>query len=95
MTNATTSSDKKLFGFPGPHDSIETTLLSWIRGVVRSNHQLVQALERLRRSHKRISAGKSDPDALEILWQVEIALSDAHSSRNAIAVKSSLGPEKG
>jgi hypothetical protein len=94
MTDATTSSDEKLFGFPGPNDSTEKALLSWIRGVVQSNHRLVEALERLRRSYKLASAGRPDPDASETLWMVEIALSDAYSSRNATAVKSSLGPEK-
>lgn len=94
MTSAKKLPDKKLLGFPASHDSAEVKLLSWVRGIVQSNDQLVGALERLRRSYKVLQTGESVPDAAEILWQVEVALSDAQRSRNALALKSSQGPGK-
>jgi hypothetical protein len=94
MTNAKKLPDKKLLGFPASHDSVEAKLLGWIRGILQSNDQLVEALEHLRRSYKVLQTGKSVPDASEILWQVEVALSDAQRSRNALASKSSQGPRK-
>jgi hypothetical protein len=95
MANARKLPDKKLLGFPALHGSVEMKLLGWIRGVLQSNDQLVEALEHLRRSYKVLQTGKSVPDAAEILWQVELALSDAQRSRNALALKSSQGPGRG
>jgi hypothetical protein len=70
MTNANKLPEKKLLGFSASHDSVEAKLLSWIRGIVQSNDQLVDALEHLQRSYKVLQTGKSVPDAAEILWQV-------------------------
>jgi hypothetical protein len=67
MSNAKKLPDKNLLGFPTSRESVETKLLSWIRGVVQSNDQSVEALERLRRSYKVLQTGKSVPDAAEIL----------------------------
>ena len=92
MTIAKKLPDKKVLGFPTSGESVETKLLGWIRGVLQSNDQLVEALEHLRRSYKVLQTGKSVLDAPEILWQVEVALSDAQRSRNALALKSSQGP---
>jgi hypothetical protein len=94
MTIAKKLPDKKLLSFPASHDSVETKLLGWIRGILQSNDQLVEALEHLRCSYKVLQTGKSVPDAAEILWRVEVALSDAQRSRNALALKSSQGPGK-
>jgi hypothetical protein len=94
MTNAKKLPDKKLLSFPTSHDSVETKLLGWIRGILQSNDQLVEALEHLRLSYKVLQTGKSVPDAAEILWQVEVTLSEAQRSRNALASKSSQGPGK-
>jgi hypothetical protein len=94
MTNAKKLPEKKLLGFPASHDSVEAKLLSRVRGIVQSNDQLVDALERLRRSYKVLQTEKSVPDAAEILWEVEVALSDAQRSRNALASKSSRRPGK-
>jgi hypothetical protein len=85
---------KKLLGVVASQDAVEVKLLSWVRGVVQSNDQLLDALKRLHRSYLVLSAGKSVPDAEEILWQVGIAVSDAERSRNALALKSSGGPER-
>jgi hypothetical protein len=92
MTNVKKPSGKKLLGFPGSQDSVETELLRWVRGVVLSNDQLVDALERLRRSYKAFQTGQSVPDAPETLWQVEVALRDAQRSRSALALKSLRRP---
>ena len=94
MTNAKKPPSKTLLGFPGSQDSVETELLRWVRGVVLSNDQLVDALEHLQRSYKALQTGKSVPDAAEILWQVEVTLSNAQRSRNALASKSSQGQGK-
>jgi hypothetical protein len=92
MTNAKKPPGKKLLGFPGSQDSVETKLLRWVRGVVLSNDQLVDALEHLRSSYKVLQTGKLVPDAAETLWQVEVALRDAERSRNALALKSLRRP---
>jgi hypothetical protein len=81
MTNAKKLPDKKLLGFPASHDCVETKLLGWIRGVLRSNDQLVEAPGALATLIWVLQTGKSVPDAVEILWQVEVALSDAQRSR--------------
>jgi hypothetical protein len=92
MTNAKKSPGKKLLGFPDSQDSAETKLLRWVRGVVLSNDQLVDALERLRSSYKVLQTGNSVPDAAETLWEVEAALRDAERSRSALALKSLRRP---
>jgi hypothetical protein len=58
MTNAKKPPGKKLLGLPGSQDSVETKLLRWVRGVVLSNDQLVDALESLRSSYKVLQTGK-------------------------------------
>jgi hypothetical protein len=92
MTNAKKPPGKKLLGFPGSQDSVEAKLFRWVRGVVLSNDQLVDALERLRSSYKVLQTGKFVPDAAKILWQVEVALRDAERSRSAFALKSLRRP---
>lgn len=92
MTNAKKPPDTKVLGFPGSQDAVETKLLRWVRGVVQSNDQLVDVLERLRRSYRTLQTGKPVPDAAEILWQVEIALREAERSRNALALESLRRP---
>lgn len=92
MTNEKKPPNKNLLGFPASRDSVETKLLNWIRGILQSNDQLVDALKHLRRSYNVLEAGKSVPESAEILWQVEVALRDAERSRNALALKSSQGP---
>jgi hypothetical protein len=92
MTNVKKLPGKKLLGFSGSQDSVETELLRWVRGVVLSNDQLVDALGHLRSSYKVLQTGKFVPDAAKILWQVEVALRDAKRSRSAFAFKPSQGP---
>jgi len=94
MTYTARPPNKKPLRFPVPHDDVTTRLLSWIRGIVQSNHELVDALERLRFSYKALLAEASVRDAEPILWQVEVALKDAERSRNALAPASLRGPDR-
>jgi hypothetical protein len=94
MTYAPRPPNKKPLRFPVPHDDVTTRLLNWIRGVIQSNHELVDALERLRFSYKEHLAGRSLRDAETILWQVEFALKNAERSKNALARASLQRPDK-
>ncbi len=85
-------SPNKVLEFPVPQDDVGPQLLSWVRGVVRSNDEFVPALERLRRSYNVLLAGKPVTDAEEILWQVEGALKDAERSKNMFAPDSASNP---
>ncbi len=85
MSHAKKPSKKKVLEFTMPQDGIGPQLVSWVRAVVKSNNELVPALERLRRSYKVLLAGKSVTDAEEVLWQVEGALQDAEKSTNFFA----------
>jgi cytoskeletal protein CcmA (bactofilin family) len=67
--------------FPVPHDNVTTRLLRWIRGIVQSNHEVVDAV-----LFKALLAGTSVKDAEPILWQVEVALKDAERPNNALAL---------
>ncbi len=67
-----------------PADGIGPQLVSWVRGVVKSNDELVLALTRLRRSYKVLLAGKPDTDTEEVLWQVEGALQEAERAKNLL-----------
>jgi hypothetical protein len=82
MSHAKKPSNDQVLEFTVPQDGIGPQLVSWVRGVVRSNNELVPALERLRRSYKMLLAGKPVTDAEEVLWQVDGALKDAEASRN-------------
>jgi hypothetical protein len=94
MTYTARPPNKKPLRFPGPHDDVTTRLLNWVRGIVQSNHELVDALERLRFSYKEHMAGTSVRDAERILWQVELALKNAERSNNALAPASLRGPDR-
>jgi len=81
MSHAKKPSNEKVLEFTLPQDGIGPQLVRWVRGVVKSNNELVSALERLRRSYKTLLAEKPVTDAEEILWQVEGALGCAEKSR--------------
>jgi hypothetical protein len=91
LTDTTIPPNKKPLRFPVAQDDVTTRLLSWIRGIVQSNQELVSALERLRLSYEVLLAGTSVTDAEAILWQVEVALKGAERSRNSLALNSSQG----
>jgi hypothetical protein len=84
MTHTTRYPKKKPLLFPVPQDDVEERILTWIRGIVQSNHQLVGVLERLRHSYKALLAGKPVTDSEKILWQVEVAVKDAEKSKKAL-----------
>ena len=94
MSYAATTPNKKPLRFPVPHDDVTIRILKWIRGIVRSNHELVGALERLRLSYKALAAGKPARDAEQILWQVDVALKNAERSNNALALDSLRGSDE-
>jgi hypothetical protein len=77
MPQSNKPSDRELIEFAVTQESIETQFACWIRDLVRSNSELVPALEHLRRSYRVLQAGGPVTDAEEVLWQVERALKDA------------------
>jgi hypothetical protein len=84
MTYAERPPNKKLLRFPVIHEDIHTRLVSWIRGIVESNHELVDALQQLRSSYEALLAGTSVRDAELIMWQVEVALKNAERAKTAL-----------
>jgi hypothetical protein len=93
MSHAGKRSSNKMLEFAMPKEGIGPQLVKWVRGVVRSNNQLVPALERLRSSYKALLVGKSVTDSEEILWQVEGALKDAERATNVLTLDSLRRPE--
>jgi hypothetical protein len=71
----------ELLEFAVPQD-VEGQLVNWIRGVVESNNELVDALNRLRLSYRALLAGEPVTDAHEILRQVEGALRSADKAKD-------------
>jgi hypothetical protein len=85
--------NKKPLRFPVPPDDVITTqLLSWVRGIVRINHEFADAF--LRFSYKALLAGTSARDGEPVLWQVELALKNGERSKNALAKTSLRGPDR-
>jgi hypothetical protein len=91
MSHAKKSSNK-LLEFTVPQDGIGLQLVTWVRGIVKSNHELVSALSRLQRSYKALLAGMPVTDAGELLCQVEGALQEADRCKNAVASYSAREP---
>jgi hypothetical protein len=68
--------------FATPQASIEGELEKWFRGVMKSNHDLVFALERLRDSYKQLLSERAVTEANQaVLMAVEITLRDARNAR--------------
>lgn len=63
------------------HDPLETKLVNWVRGVVRSKDELVLALGGLQRSYKELLAAQHVTDGEDVLRQVEGALKNAEKSK--------------
>jgi hypothetical protein len=74
----------KVLQFAVPRLAAEEHLEQWIRGIVQSNSDMENALERLRNSYKAMLAGKPLTDADEILMAVETALGSVEKTRNLI-----------
>jgi hypothetical protein len=72
----------KVLQFATPQTSVEGELEKWFRGVMKSNHDLVFALERLRDSYKQVLGEKPIAEANQaVLLAVEITLRDARNAR--------------
>jgi hypothetical protein len=72
----------KVLEFARPEVSPEGELEKWFRGVMRSNHDLISALERLRDSYKGLLAHKTLTEADHaVLLAVEITIRDARNAR--------------
>ena len=74
----------KVLQFTAPKEPMEGPLEKWFRGVIRSNHDLMTALERLRDSYHEAMAGRPVTEADQaVLMSVEITL---RSAKNAQAL---------
>jgi hypothetical protein len=72
----------KILQFAAPQVSVEGELEKWFRGVMKSNHDLVFALERLRDSYKQLLGERPVTEANRaVLLAVEITLRDARNAR--------------
>jgi hypothetical protein len=60
-----------------PRNVVRPELVNCVRVIVRSNHELQSALERLLGSYQVLVAGMPITDAEEILWQVDGTLQNA------------------
>jgi len=67
-----------------PKQGVEDQIETWIRGVLRSNDDLVNALVRLRDSYRTTSVGESVNDKDEILAQVQAALEGAAKAKTIV-----------
>lgn len=77
-----TKTSCKVLQFATPEASIEGELEKWFRGVMKSNHDLVFALERLRDSYKQLLGERAVIEANQaVLMAVEITLRDARNAR--------------
>jgi hypothetical protein len=77
-----TKTSCKILQFATPEASVEGELEKWFRGVMKSNHDLVFALERLRDSYKQLMGEKTVTEANQaVLMAVEITLRDARNAR--------------
>jgi hypothetical protein len=77
-----TKTSCKILQFASPQASVEGELEKWFRGVMKSNHDLVFALERLRDSYKQLLGGRAVSEANQaVLMAVEITLRDARNAR--------------
>jgi hypothetical protein len=72
----------KVLEFATPQASVEGELERWFRGVMKSNHDLVFALERLRDSYKQLLGDRPITETHQaVLLAVEITLKDARNAR--------------
>ena len=73
----------KVLQFAARPPSSAGQLEKWFRGVVRSNYDLMSALERLRDSYKGLVAEKTLSEGDQaVLLAVEIALRNARNARS-------------
>jgi hypothetical protein len=67
----------QLFPFGVPQSVVKTQIEDWIRGVLRSNEELLATLELLRDSYCAMLAGQPATNPDEIVAQVEATLKSA------------------
>jgi hypothetical protein len=77
-------SSNKLLNFSVCHETDEEELESWWRQVCESNHELVNALRRIRETHRALLAGRRRTDNEEVLALVEVALRNAAEANNVV-----------
>jgi SUMO ligase MMS21 Smc5/6 complex component len=77
-------SPEAVLPFSLPKQGVEDQIETWIRGVLRSNDDLVNALVRLRDSYRTTSVGESVNDKDEILAQVQAALEGATKAKTIV-----------
>lgn len=78
----TNQASGKVLPFVVPEPSMEASLEKWFRGVIRSNQDLITALERLVRSYKgRLGTQPLTEADRAILLAVEITLNNARSAQ--------------
>jgi SUMO ligase MMS21 Smc5/6 complex component len=77
-------SPEAVLPFSLPKQGVEDQIETWIRGVLRSNDDLVNALVRLRDSYRTTSVGESVNDKDEILAQVQAALEGAAKAKTIV-----------
>jgi hypothetical protein len=77
-----TKTSCKVLQFATPQASVEGELEKWFRGAMKSNHDLVFALERIRDSYKQLLGERPVTEANQaVLLAVEITLRDARNAR--------------
>jgi hypothetical protein len=77
-------SSNNLLNFSVRHETNEVELESWRRRVCESNHELVNALRRIRDTHRALLAGSQRRDNEEVLALVEVALRNAAEANNVV-----------
>ncbi len=81
MVKRKRKSPEAVLPFSLPKQGVEDQIETWIRGVLRSNDDLVNALVRLRDSYRTTLVGESVNDEDEILAQVQAALEGAAKAK--------------
>ena len=71
----------KILQFAAPQPSHEGELEAWFRGVMRSNHDLVFALEKLRDSYQELMLKRPTESDDAVLKTVEVTLRNARNAR--------------
>ena len=73
---------RKVLPFVVPQAAMEGKLEKWFRGVVRSNKDLITALERLRNSYEsRVGGDRTEADDA-VLLMARISLTEAKNAQS-------------
>ena len=77
----TKSPSAKILPFAAPQASIEGKLEKWFRGVVKSNRDLMIALERLRDQYEKTAIKPLNETDQAVLLAVQITLNEARNAQ--------------